>query len=70
MSQKRFLVSMVVFFLFLTMHTPFLNKCKETFQITSEPEVLMPSDPLAQLYFTSLGVLGLFILYRLMEKSN
>ena len=46
------------------------NKCKETFQISSEPEVLMPSDPLAQLYFTSLGVLGLFILYRLMEKSN
>lgn len=33
MSQKRFLVSMVVFFLFLTMHTPFLNKCKETFEL-------------------------------------
>ena len=45
------------------------QSCRETFQIRSEPEVLMPSDPLAQLYFTSLGVVGLFILYRLMEKS-
>jgi len=46
------------------------KQCKETFQIRSEPEVLMPSDPFAQLYFTSLGVVGLFILYRLMEKSG
>ena len=46
------------------------KKCKETFEIRSEPEVLMPSDPLAQLYFSSLGVVGLFILYRLMEKSR
>jgi hypothetical protein len=45
-------------------------KCKETFQNFSEPEVLMPDDPLAQLYFASLGVVGLFILYRLMEKSR
>lgn len=46
------------------------ENCRETFQIRSEPEVLMPSDPLAQLYFASLGVVGLFILYRLMEKSR
>jgi len=46
------------------------QSCKETFQIRSQPEVLMPDDPLAQLYFTSLGVVGLFILYRLMEKSG
>lgn len=45
------------------------QSCRETFQIRSEPEVLMPTDPLAQVYFTSLGVVGLFILYRLMEKS-
>jgi len=45
------------------------KKCSETFQ-NLEPEVLMPSDPLAQVYFTSLGVVGLYILYRLMEKSN
>jgi hypothetical protein len=46
------------------------ENCKETFKIRSEPEVLMPSDPLAQVYFTSLGVVGLYILYRLMEKSH
>lgn len=46
------------------------KQCRETFQVSSEPEVLMPSDPLAQAYFTSLGVIGLFILYRLMEKSS
>jgi len=44
-------------------------KCKETFR-ASNSEVLMPDDPLAQLYFASLGVLGLFIFYRLMEKSK
>lgn len=44
-------------------------KCRETFQ-NSEPEILMPVDPIAQLYFTSLGVIGLYILFRLMEKSN
>jgi len=42
--------------------------CKETFQ--NNHEILMPNDPLAQLYFASLGVVGLFILYRLMEKSK
>jgi hypothetical protein len=44
------------------------KKCIETFQ--SNSELLIPDDPLAQLYFASLGVLGLFILYRLMEKSR
>jgi hypothetical protein len=43
--------------------------CRETFQ-NLQPEILMPSDPLAQIYFTSLGVVGLYILYRLMEKSH
>lgn len=43
--------------------------CKEAFQNNSE-ELLIPDDPLAQLYFASLGVLGLFILYRLMEKAR
>jgi hypothetical protein len=45
------------------------NKCKQTFQNMNE-EVVMPDDPLAQLYFASLGVLGIFILYRIMEKSK
>ena len=45
------------------------QKCRETFQ-NLNPEIVMPLDPLAQLYFASLGIVGLFILYRLMEKSN
>jgi hypothetical protein len=46
------------------------KKCKETFQTNNNNELLIPDDPLAQLYFASLGILGLFILYRLMEKSQ
>jgi hypothetical protein len=41
--------------------------CKETFQ---NNELKFPDDPLAQVYFASLGILGIFILYRLMEKSR
>ena len=43
------------------------QNCKETFQ---NNEFQMPDDPIAQLYFASLGVVGIFILYRLMEKSR
>ena len=43
------------------------KSCVETFQ---NFETKLPDDPLAQIYFASLGVLGLFILYRLMEKSS
>jgi len=42
--------------------------CKETFR--GYDEVKIPNDPLAQIYFASLGMLGIFILYRLMEKSH
>ena len=42
--------------------------CRETFT-TNDVEV-MPDDILFQLYFASLGILGIFILYRLMEKSK
>ena len=45
--------------------------CIETFTTMSPaPVVNMPDDIVAQLYFGSLGVLGLYILYRLMEKSS
>jgi hypothetical protein len=45
------------------------KKCKQAFQ-NLNPEILMPDDTLAQLYFAGLGALGLFILYRLMEKTR
>ena len=45
------------------------KKCRETFA-TLSPETVMPSDPLAQVYFASVGALGLLVLYRLMEKAQ
>lgn len=44
------------------------KKCSEGF--TGYQELGMPDDPLAQLYFASLGALGLLMLYRIMEKSK
>jgi hypothetical protein len=32
--------------------------------------VSMPSDPLAQIYFTCLAAVGIYVIYRLMEKSK
>lgn len=45
------------------------KKCKESFQ-NIKPEILMPADPITQLYFASLGVIGLYFLYRLMDKAK
>ena len=47
------------------------KKCKETFDNDNRnPEIIIPDDILAQIYFASLGVVGIYILYRLMEKSH
>lgn len=43
---------------------------KESFQTRPKSEKVLPKDPITQLYFASLGALGLFILYRLMVKSS
>lgn len=45
-----------------------LNTIRDNFQ--NYDEDFLPDDPLAQLYLASLGILGLFILYRVMEKSK
>lgn len=45
-------------------------KCSEGFTNYDKQKYVMPDDPLAQLYFASLGALGLFILYRLMDKAK
>ena len=46
--------------------------CKETFQnkVDTDASPFLPDDPLAQLYFASLAGVGLYILYRVMQKSN
>jgi hypothetical protein len=46
-----------------------LDSSRENFQNIDEG-FLLPDDPVAQLYLASLGIVGLFILYRLMEKSK
>lgn len=48
-------------------------KCSESFTTgvsADAARVDMPDDPVAQLYFASLGLVGVYILYRFMEKSR
>jgi hypothetical protein len=48
-------------------------KCSEAFSTGVSADAAsfdMPDDPLAQLYFASLGLVGIYILYRFMEKSR
>lgn len=45
------------------------QKCKETFQ-SMQPEVFLPEDGVSQVYFASLSVIGLIVLYKLMESSK
>jgi hypothetical protein len=40
-------------------------KCKETFEVAN-----MPDDYISQLYFASLSILGVYILYRVIEKTQ
>jgi hypothetical protein len=53
------------------------KKCQQAFQTLSQNElinndnqIMLPSDPIAQLYFVGLSVLAIYILYGLMEKNN
>jgi hypothetical protein len=47
------------------------NQCKEIFSNMQklEPAVFLPDDPMVQVYFAILGLLGLYILYCLMKKK-
>ena len=45
--------------------------CRESFQgVAVNASPVLPDDPLAQLYFLSLTGIGIYILYRFMEKSD
>lgn len=49
------------------------QKCKETFDsgmILDNSELSLPKDPVAQLYFAGLAGVGLYVLYRCMEKAR
>lgn len=48
-------------------------KCSEGFStgVSADAGLIdMPDDPLAQVYFASLGLIGVYILYRFMDKSR
>jgi len=49
--------------------------CRETFQNDKKDslnyaELTMPDDPIVQLYFASLSFLGIYILYKIIEKKQ
>jgi hypothetical protein len=48
------------------------NQCKEIFSNMQnlEPAAFLPDDPMVQAYYAILGVLGLYILYCLMQKTR
>lgn len=50
----------------------FKTKHKEGFQnsIATDASPVMSEDPIDQIYFASLSAIGLYILYRIMEKSR
>ena len=47
-------------------------KCKETFTNlkSNDHYYKIPNDPISQLYFASLGVFGIYIMYRIMAKNG
>lgn len=46
--------------------------CRETFQtnIASEASPIMSEEPIDQIYFACLAAIGIYILYKIMEKSH
>jgi hypothetical protein len=44
------------------------STCKETF--TGYNEIKLPDDSISEIYFVSLTCVGLYILYKFMEKSH
>ena len=50
------------------------RKCVESFVSNNQPldpaSVMLPDDPLVKLYYVGLSALGVYILYRLMDKSK
>ena len=47
-------------------------KCRETFQsgVSKDASPIFSEDPIDQLYFACLSAIGIYILYRFMEKSR
>jgi hypothetical protein len=46
------------------------ERCRETFATLEEEEANFPDDPIVQMYFAGLGLVTIFVLYRIIEKSK
>lgn len=48
------------------------QRCKEGFQnpVATNAEIIMSDEPIDQLYFAGLACVGIYIFYRIMEKSH
>jgi hypothetical protein len=48
------------------------DNCRETFKsgVSKDASPILSDDPIDQLYFASLSLVGLYILYRFMEKAR
>jgi hypothetical protein len=47
------------------------KNCRETFTTYIDDDgIPFPDDPITQIYYGSLGILGIYILYRIMQKSR
>jgi hypothetical protein len=47
------------------------ERCRETFAtLAEEEEFYFPDDPIVKMYFAGLGIVTIFMLYRIMEKSK
>jgi hypothetical protein len=47
------------------------ERCRETFvTLAEEEEFYFPDDPIVKMYFAGLGIVTIFMLYRIMEKSK
>jgi hypothetical protein len=49
------------------------NKCRETFSNLTQPChtcYKIPNEPISNVFFGSLGILGIYILYRIMDKNG
>jgi tRNA A22 N-methylase len=48
------------------------QKCKQSFEnrVQDNEEVLMSNDTMDQVYFAGLACIGIYVFYRIMEKSR
>lgn len=51
-------------------YIPLIDLSNSDYGVQPSRPYVLPDDPLIQIYFASLGFVGLYVLYRFMEKSH